>query len=231
MITAQFTEEQIQLEQARFITKVYGWMAAALILTGLTAYGTASTPALINLVTGNDYIYFGLLAGTLLVVIIFSMLIEKMSANQAVLGLMTYAVLTGLTSSTTFVIYTGSSIAATFLVTSGTFGLMSAFGYYTKRDLTTEGNLAYMGLTGVVIASIANLFFSNTIIDWINTYVGIVIFVALIAYDTNKIKEMNIIGNDGTEEDKKEAVIGAFELYLDIINLFIRLLDIFGKKK
>jgi FtsH-binding integral membrane protein len=108
---------------------------------------------------------------------------------------------------------------------------MSAYGYFTKRDLTTIGNLLLMALLGLIIASVVNLFYFNDMLDWIITYAGVVIFVGLTAYDTQKIKEGNIIGNAGTDEDKKEAIMGALTLYLDFINLFLKLLRIFGKRK
>ena len=144
---------------------------------------------------------------------------------------MGYAALNGLTLSAVFIIFTSESIATTFFITAATFAIMSFYGYYTKKDLTTIGNLAFMGLIGLIIASVVNIFFHNEIVYWITTYAGILIFVTLIAYDTQKIKKMNVIGNEGTEEDKKEAIIGALILYLDFINLFLYLLRLFGRRK
>jgi FtsH-binding integral membrane protein len=117
------------------------------------------------------------------------------------------------------------------LVTSGTFGVMSVYGYTTKRDLTSMGNLLGMGLVGLIIASVVNIFLNSSVLYWITTYIGIFIFVGLIAYDTQKIKEMNVIGNEGTDEDKKEAIMGALTLYLDFINLFLYMLRLFGNRK
>lgn len=222
------TEEEIRLEQAQFITKVYGWMAFALVLTGLTAVFVASSPALVSFIFGNQLVFWGLIIGELLLVGYLSVRVAAMSANTATFVFLAYACLNGLTMASIFLIYSAASIASTFLITAGTFGLMSFYGYYTKRDLTTIGNLCFMALIGLVIASLVNIFFQNSMLYWITTYAGILIFVGLVAYDTQKIKQMNIIGNAGTDEDRKEAVMGALSLYLDFINLFLFLLRIFG---
>ena len=222
------TEEEIRLEQAQFITKVYGWMAFALVLTGLTAVFVASSPALVSFIFGNQLVFWGLIIGELLLVGYLSVRVAAMSANTATFVFLAYACLNGLTMASIFLIYSAASIASTFLITAGTFGLMSFYGYYTKRDLTTIGNLCFMALIGLVIASLVNIFFLIFLFYWITTYAGILIFVGLVAYDTQKIKQMNIIGNAGTDEDRKEAVMGALSLYLDFINLFLFLLRIFG---
>ena len=150
---------------------------------------------------------------------------------MAALIFIAYAALNGLTFSMVFLVFTSESIASTFLITAGTFGAMSIYGYFTKSDLTKIGNLAIMGLVGLIIASIVNMFLGSETLYWITTYVGILIFIALIAYDTQKIKKMNVIGNMGTEDDKKEAIMGALTLYLDFINIFLYFLRIFGKRK
>jgi len=216
-----FTEEQIQVEQANFITKVYSWMTGALILTGLIASWVAASPQLINMFIGNRFMFFGLIIAEFLCVGYLAVAIKKMSAQTAVLVFLAYAALNGLTFSVIFLVYTAASIAMTFFITAGTFGLMSVYGYYTKKDLTSLGNLAFMALIGLVIASIVNMFMQSSMLYWITTYAGILIFVALTAYDTQKIKRMNIIGNEGTDEDKKEAIMGALTLYLDFINPFL----------
>jgi len=130
-----------------------------------------------------------------------------------------------------FMIYTAESIASTFFVTAGTFAVMSAYGYFTKKDLSSWGNILFMGLIGIILASLVNLFFHNEMLYWITTYIGILVFVGLTAYDTQKIKEMNVIGNEGTDEDRKESIIGALVLYLDFINLFLLLLRVLGDRK
>lgn len=219
----------IEAEQARFITKVYGWMAIGLALTGAVSYLIASSPALLQMIYGNKLVFWGLVIGELLMVGYLAAAVNRMSAATATLVYMLYAVLNGLTLSGIFIIYTSTSIVGTFLITAGTFAAMSAYGYFTKQDLTKAGNLLFMALIGLVIASVVNIFFRNPIMYWIITYAGILIFVGLTAYDTQKIKEMNIIGNEGTEEDHKEAIMGALTLYLDFINLFLYLLRLFGR--
>jgi len=231
MNSQQFTEEQIQVEQANFITKVYSWMTGGLILTGLVATWVAASPQVINTIFGNRLVFFGLIIAEFLCVGYLVVAISKMSAQTAVMVFLAYAALNGLTFAIIFLVYTAASIAMTFYITAGTFGLMSVYGYYTKKDLTSLGNLAFMALIGLIIASVVNIFFKSSMLYWITTYAGILIFVALTAYDTQKIKKMNIIGNEGTEEDKKEAIMGALTLYLDFINLFLFLLRIFGKRK
>jgi len=226
-----YSKEQIELEQKTFITKVYGWMFVALVITGIVAMYTASTPKLIMTIAGNKLIFFGLLIAELVLVGYLATAVAKMTAQRATWVFIGYSVLNGLTFSIIFLIYTEESIASTFLITALTFGVMSAYGYFTKTDLTSIGNFLFMGLIGLIIASVVNIFFHNETLYWITTYAGILIFVGLTAYDTQKIKKMNIIGNEGTDEDKKEAIMGALTLYLDFINLFLMLLRLFGRRK
>jgi FtsH-binding integral membrane protein len=223
--------DQILMEQSRFITKVYGWMAFALGLTGLVAFYTAQSPELLSLIFSNSYgfwILFGLQIG---IVVFLSARINKMSANTAIGSFLLYSVITGFVFSMLFLVFTMGSIASTFFITAGTFAVMSIIGYYTKTDLTSFGRIMMMALVGLIIASIANYFMNSSTLYWITTYAGILIFTGLIAYDTQKIKEMNIIGNEGTDDDKKEAIMGALCLYLDFINLFLLLLRLFGSRK
>ncbi len=224
-------ELDIAGEQQRFITKVYGWMSFALIITGLTAMWTANSPQLLNLIFSNQIVFYGLLILELVLVGSLSKLVSKISAQLATLLFVFYAFINGLTLSAIFVVFTQESLASTFYITAGTFGVMSLYGYFTKSDLTKMGQLFFMGLIGIIIASLVNLFLHSEMLYWITTYVGVLIFVGLTAYDTQKIKKMNIIGNEGTEEDKKEAIMGALTLYLDFINLFLFLLRILGRRK
>ncbi|MDG3583161.1 Bax inhibitor-1/YccA family protein [Galbibacter pacificus] len=225
------SQEEIKAEQARFMTKVYGWMSGALILTGLIAAWVANTEAIISVIFSNRLYFYGLLIAEFACVAYLSAVIGKIRANTAITLFLGYAVLNGLTFSVIFLAFTAASIATTFYITAGTFGVMSMYGYYTKTDLTSVGNIAFMGLIGIIIASVVNFFFQNEMLYWIVTYAGVLIFVALTAYDTQKIKQLNIIGNEGTEEDTKEAVMGALTLYLDFINLFLFLLRLFGRRK
>ena len=231
MITNQISAEQIQREQINFINKVYSWMSFALIITGLVAMWVVSNETLMMSIFSNSLIFWGLIIAEFACVAYLVGAIEKMSAQLATSIFIGYSALNGLTFSVIFVVYTMDSIASTFFITAGTFAVMSIYGYYTKRDLTSIGNLAIMSLWGIIIASIVNWFMASEMLYWIITYIGVLVFVALIAYDTQKIKNMNIIGNEGTEEDKKEAIIGALILYLDFINLFLFLLRIFGSRK
>jgi uncharacterized protein len=227
----QLTVVQVKAEQANFITKVYGWMALALLITGLVAMWTAGQAFLVEALISNKFMFFGLLIAQFVCVAYLASVIKSISAQTATIVFLLYSVLNGFTFSVIFLIFTADSIASTFFVTAGTFAVMSIYGYYTKTDLTSIGNIAMMGLFGLIIASITNLFFFNETLYWITTYAGILIFVVLIAYDTQKIKQLNVIGNEGTEEDKKEAIMGALILYLDFINLFLKLLRLLGRRK
>lgn len=222
---------QAEVEQRSFITHVYNWMALALLITAAVAKLTVMTPPLLGFVVGNQLVFFGLLIAELLLVGYLAVTVKKMSASTATFTFLGYSALNGLTMSVVFLAYTHSSIASTFLITAGTFGAMSAYGFFTKKDLTSIGNLCFMGLIGLIIASVVNIFFRNSAVYWFTTYAGILIFVGLTAYDTQKIKAMNVIGNEGTEEDRKEAIIGALTLYLDFINLFLLLLRLFGDRR
>lgn len=220
-----------EAEQQRFITKVYGWMCFALVVTASVAMLTVSSPALAGLILGNQLLFFGLLIGEVVLVGYLAVAVAKMSASTATAVFIGYSALNGLTFSVIFMAFTAESIASTFFITAGTFGVMSVYGYVTKTDLTRVGNLCFMGLIGVIIASVANFFLKSPMLYWITTYIGITVFVGLTAYDTQKIKKMNIIGNENTDEDKKEAIMGALTLYLDFINLFLMLLRLFGRRR
>ncbi len=225
------SEEEIKREQASFMTKVYGWMSLALLVTGLVAVYVASNPNLVAVIFGSKFVFFGLIIGELFLVGYLSAAVHKMSAATATAVFIGYSALNGLTMAFVFLVYTAESIGSTFFITGATFAIMSVYGYITKKDLTAIGSLLMMALIGLVIATVVNMFFQNEMLYWITTYAGILIFTGLIAYDTQKIKEMNIIGNEGTEEDRKEAVMGALSLYLDFINLFLLLLRVFGRTK
>jgi len=225
------TMEQAQELQRAFVVKVYGWMMAGLMVTGIIALLTINTPALLDLIISSRWTFLGLVFGQLGLVIWLSARVEKMSASTATLVFVAYSALTGLTLSLIFLLYTASSLATTFFVTAGTFGAMSAYGYITKRDLTSFGGFLMMGLVGVVLASIVNLFLNSETIYWITTYVGILVFVGLTAYDTQKIKEMGGIVSQGEEAEQKGAIMGALRLYLDFINLFLLLLRVMGSRK
>lgn len=227
----QLTTEEIQREQALFMTQVYGWMAVALLITSSVSIWTASTPALLQVIVGNRFVFYGLILAELGLVVWLSAAIQRVSAGTATAMFLGYAVLNGLTLAIIFMVFTGGSIASTFFVTAGMFGTMSAYGYFTQRDLTSWGNMLFMALIGLILASVVNLFFHNTVLYWITSFAGVLIFVGLTAYDTQKIKEMFVLGGAGTEEDRKVSIMGALRLYLDFVNLFLYLLRFMGRRK
>ncbi|MEO2166605.1 MAG: Bax inhibitor-1/YccA family protein [bacterium] len=229
-ISTHYTESTIAAEQQRFMVRVYNWMSLGLVVTGFVAYSVATTPELVQVVA-NPWVLFPLIIAQLGLVVWLATRVMQMSATQAKVVFLAYSALTGVTLSFVFLAYTTASLTSTFLVTAGTFGAMSFYGYTTKRDLTSMGSFLFMGLVGIIIASLVNMFLQSTMIYWLVTYAGVLIFVGLTAYDTQKIKEMNILGNEGTEEDTKEAVRGALSLYLDFINLFLMLLRIMGQRR
>lgn len=218
-------------ETRSFFRKVYLWMSAGLALSGGTAYFIASRPALYEPIFSNSIIFYGLLIGELGLVILLAALIRRMSAGTAMFVFLLYCFTTGLTLSVVFLVYTTASIALTFFIAAGMFGVMSVYGFVTRADLTKMGHILLMALFGLIIASVANWFFQSTTADYIISFIGVIIFTLLTAYDTQKIRQMNILGNAGTGEDTKEAIIGALNLYLDFINLFLHLLRFFGRRR
>lgn len=223
--------QSIAAEQQRFMVKVYNWMTAGLVTTGVMAFYVANNETMMNMVVQNKLIFFVLLIAQLGLVFYLSSSIQNMSASQATGTFILYSGLNGVTFSFIFLAYTASSITTAFMVTAGTFGAMSLYGYTTKKDLTSLGSFMFMGLIGLIIASLVNLFMNSPALTWITTYAGVLIFTGLTAYDTQKIKMMNVLGNEGTEEDQKEAIIGALTLYLDFINLFLMILRVMGDRR
>lgn len=226
----ELSEGEIKREQASFISKVYGWMSVALIVTGLISIYVANSEQLVELVFSNRLVFYGMLIGELLLVGYLTAAIQSMSAATAKIIFLIYAVLNGVTMAFIFMLYTAESIGSTFLITAGTFAVMSAYGYFTKRDLTSMGNLMRMALIGLIIATVVNIFLNSTILYWATTYIGVLIFVGLVAYDTQKIKAL-YDPNAGYENVNKGTIMGALSLYLDFINLFLFLLRIFGRRK
>jgi len=212
--------------------QVYGWMAGGLAITGLVAWYVSQSDALLNLVFGNQLIFFGIIIAELALVVGLSWGLTRMSATMATGAFLLYAALNGVTMAFIFLAYTQESIASTFLVTAGTFGAISMYGYTTKRDLTSWGTYLFMALIGLILASVVNIFLQSSAIYWITTYAGVLIFVGLTAYDTQKIKELSArIDASDTENFQKMAIMGALRLYLDFINLFLYLLRILGKRR
>ncbi len=214
-----------------FLPKVYGWMTAGLALTALAAMLTLSSQAALNLIFGNKMVFYALIFGELGLVIALSAAINKISSTTATLMFLLYSALNGVTFASIFLIYTSSSIASTFFIASGTFGAVSLYGYVTKRDLTGWGSFFFMGLIGIIIASVVNIFLQSEMISWVISYIGVFVFVGLTAYDTQKIKQIGAAGFSDEESRKKSTIIGALRLYLDFINLFLMLLRIMGNRR
>ena len=223
--------DAIAAEQQRFMVRVYNWMTAGLAITGFMAFYISNNETIMGIIFGNPFMPIVLMIVQIGLVFWLASRVMQMSVSQATGVFMLYAGLTGITFSFIFVVYTSASITSTFLVTAGTFGAMSLYGYTTKKDLTSWGSFLFMGLIGIIIASVVNMFMQSNMMHMIITYAGVLIFVGLTAYDTQKIKEMNILGNEGTDEDTKEAIRGALTLYLDFINLFLMLLRLMGDRR
>ncbi|MFH1377342.1 MAG: Bax inhibitor-1/YccA family protein [Planctomycetota bacterium] len=226
---AAISREEVFINE--FVAKVFGWMAFALTVTGITAFLVSQSMDTVRMIVLNRPVFFGLMLVELGLVMMISWLINKISFTTAIVLFMTYSVVNGLTLSVIFLAYTMASIASTFLVTASTFGVMCAYGLVTKRDLTGIGSLLYMALFGLIIASIANFFLHNELVYWIITYAGVIIFVGLTAYDTQKIKRIGETSFAKTEKGQNLAVIGALSLYLDFINLFLFLLRLLGNRR
>ncbi|MBM6863983.1 Bax inhibitor-1/YccA family protein [Bacteroides caecigallinarum] len=218
--------------QSTLMRSVYTWMTLALAITGLTAMYMAKSLTVINMMMQNSMLFWGVLIAEVVLVMYMSARINKISFTTATLLFIAYSILNGVTLSILFLVYTASSIATTFFVTAGTFGAMALFGYVTKKDLTRIGSLCIMGVIGLIIASVVNMFLHNTMMDMIISYVGVLLFVGLTAYDAQKIKHL-LSGDDieVNESTQKIALLGALTLYLDFINLFIYLLRILGDRK
>ncbi|MGY3087391.1 FtsH-binding integral membrane protein [Hymenobacter sp. UYAg731] len=237
----QFTPQprQIQLSaeeaaeiQARFFAQVYGWMAAGLGLTGGIAMFASTSPELINFVFGTRFVFLGLIILELVVVGFLSARIFDWSLGKVQAAFVGYAMLNGVTLSCVFLAYTSSSIASTFFVTAGTFGVMSLFGYFTKTDLSGWGKLLSMAVIGLVIALLVNFFLRNPVMEIVTSFIGVLIFTALAAYDTQKLKQLALLGvTEGEETSHKASILGALTLYLDFVNLFLFLLRIFGRRR
>ena len=214
-----------------YMAQVYGWMTVGLLLTAFVAWYAANSAAVMELLFTNRVFLIGLIIAQLALVIVLSAMIQKLSAGVTTMLFMLYSALTGLTLSSIFIVYTAASIASTFVVTAGMFGAMSLYGYTTKRDLSGFGNMLFMALIGIVLASLVNFWLKSEALMWAVTYIGVIVFVGLTAYDTQKLKNMGEqIDTRDTSNLRKYSILGALTLYLDFINLFLMLLRIFGNR-
>jgi len=228
---AVYGPEAVSLQNA-FVNRVFGWMTAGLALTGSIAWYVSARFAAEVVKHSGAYLVLVLLE--LAVVLGLSFAIRKISAAMALAGFLFFAALNGVTLSWIFIAYDPTSIMKTFFATSATFGAMGLYGYLTKRDLTTLGSLCFMGLFGIIIASLVNLIWPNNTVSFVISIIGVLIFVGLVAYDTQKIKQMALAAGEGAFEEetgKKYAIFGALTLYLDFVNLFLYILRLFGSRK
>lgn len=215
--------------QKTFFNRVFSWMTLGLLATGVTSLYVASSPALINFFLGNTIIFFGLIILQLFAVGMLAAKINSFSEQQASMIFLGYSILNGITLSGLFLMYTGASIALAFFITAGTFATMTIYGYTTKSDLSEVGQLMFMGLIGIIIASVINMFLKSEFMYWLISYAGVAIFIGLTAWDVQKLKLIS--QNAASEEEhKKLAIFGALTLYLDFINLFILMLRIVGNR-
>lgn len=222
---------QASLAFPALMRKVYLWMTLALVITAITAYGVATSPAAIQFILGNRIVFFGLIIAEFALVLAVGGMINKLSITTATLLFTLYSVVNGATLSIVLLAYTQESVTQVFFITAGTFAAMSAVGYLTKRDLSSVGRILFMALIGLIIATVVNIFWKNSGFMAILNYLGVLIFVGLTAYDTQKIKNMLLTAEDGGEVGQKMALLGALTLYLDFINLFLYLLRILGKAR
>lgn len=226
-------ESEVQSSASSLLLRrVYTWMTLALLISGLTALKVVSSPGILSWVFSSQATLYGLLIAEVAVVLLLTWMLNRLSFLAATVMFIAYAVLNGVTCSVYFLKFTSESIASTFFITAGTFGALSLYGMFTKRDLSSIGRILFMSLIGLIIASLVNLFMRNEMIYWIISYAGVAIFVGLTAYDTQKIKQMlEVHGTEVNDTTQKLALMGALTLYLDFINLFIYLLRIMGSRK
>ena len=222
--------ERKKSAQIAVFRQVYVWMSLALFITGVTALIIANNNSLVYSLFSNSLLFWGIAIAEFVLVIILASRIHRMSLLTGTIMFIVYSILNGVTMSMLFLMYTSQSIATTFFITAGTFGAISAYGYLTKKDLSSWGSIFFMAIIGILIASIVNFFLGSETLYWIISYAGVLIFVGLTAYDTQNIKNA-IMNSDVNEATYKIALMGALELYLDFINLFIYLLRILGDRK
>lgn len=219
-----------EVQVGGFIRSVYNWMAVGLGLTGLIAYAVANSETMASLIFGNPVLFYGLIIGELALVFFISARVNKISSSTATALFVLYAALNGVTLSFIFLVFAKATIASTFFICAATFVASSIYGMATKRDLTSVGGFMMMGLFGIIIASVVNIFIKSSAMSMIISYIGVLVFVGLTAYDTQKLKTMAMTQPEGLEAGviRKGAILGALSLYLDFINLFLMLLHILG---
>jgi uncharacterized protein len=215
-----------------FMRGVYGWMSLGLFMTAAASLFTVKTPAVMQAVFGNQILLIGLIIVELGLVVGLSAAINRLSAGTATLLFLAYSALNGVTLSVIFVTYSQAAILKAFFVSGGMFGAMSVYGLVTKKDLTSFGSFFFMGLIGIIIASIVNMFIKSAAMDFVISCVGVLVFLGLTAFDTQKLKVMGQMAPaDDATAVRRGTILGALTLYLDFINLFLMLLRLFGSNR
>ena len=226
------TLDQAQPEvQRKFMAGVYWRMTVALFITAAVAWYSAQSQQIMGILYSNRGLpFYGLIVAELVLVIVLSAAIHKMSSVAALFFFILYSVVNGLTFSAIFVVYEIGSVFHVFLTSALMFAAMSVYGAFTKSDLTSAGRYLMMALIGILVAGLVNMFLRSSMLGWLTSLLGVGIFIGLTAYDTQRLMRIGV-KNDGSEKFQKMAVIGALELYLDFINIFIKMLALFGKRK
>jgi len=228
--TRPVTDEQVNAMMRKFMLSVYNWMTLGLGITAVAAFGIGRS-SLVNVILANPMLFWGLIIVQFAVVLGMTFLMKKINSFVAVGLFFIYSLLTGVTFSTLFLVYTESSIFLTFFTCAAMFAGTSVFGYITKIDLSRFGGFLMMGLIGIIIASVVNIFIGSSAIYWLTSYAGVLVFVGLTAWDTQKIKNMGMFMDSSSEDGRKASIFGALMLYLDFVNLFLFLLRIMGGRK
>jgi FtsH-binding integral membrane protein len=228
--TVQSTGAQVGVDVGLrdYMLRVYNYMASGLALTGIVAYVAAHTGFIVQIY--NTPLMWLVMLAPLGLVMLMSFGVQRMQASTMQLVFWIYSGLMGLSLATVFLVFTGASIARVFFITAGTFAGMSLYGYTTRRDLSQFGSFLFMGLIGIIIASLVNMFIGSTALQFAISVIGVLVFTGLTAYDTQQIKEMYYEG-DGSEIAGKKAIMGALRLYLDFINLFMMLMQLLGTRR
>ena len=223
--------EAVAESQRSVMLRVYGWMALGLTVTAAAAFYTLTNERLLNAILNSMWLFIGLLAIEIALVMVLSARLMKLTVNGARLAFIAYAALNGVTLSLLMLVYTAASVAQVFALTAGMFGIMSMYGYVTKTDLTRWGNLLLMGVLGLIVALVINMFLRNSQLDLVISVIGVLVFVGLTAYDSQKIKRMAAAVDPESEIGHKMAIIGALKVYLDFINMFLFLLRLVGRRR
>lgn len=227
---SHYAVENASALQRTFVPGVFAWMTVALVITAFTALFTVSSPAILSFIFSSKATFFGLIIAEFGLVMAISAALHRISSPVAILLFLLYSVLNGVTLSSIFLAYDLGTIGFTFLVTAGTFAAMSIYGYLTKEDLTKFGSILAMAVIGLVVAMVVNIFLKSDMVGWVINLAGVLIFVGLVAWDTQKLKLMSQ-AIDSRETARKLSVVGALTLYLDFVNLFLFLLRLFGGRR